>query len=224
MLNKKAIGEVLRALSETYSDVRSGLDFSSPFELLIATILAAQCTDVRVNKVTPGLFARYPTPQAMAACPLEEMEDIIRTCGMYHTKAKNILLTCQILTDKYGGAVPDTMEELTGLPGVGRKTANVVLAFAFGKPAIAVDTHVFRVSNRIGLADAKNVLKTEEHLMKNIPEDTWSTAHHWLIWHGRRVCSSQRPKCEACTLTPWCKHYKSLTRPMPAISIRKKAR
>lgn len=209
MLEKEQISQVLSLLSEAYPDARPGLDFTNPFELLIATILSAQCTDVRVNKVTPALFAAYPTAKAMNECPLEELSEYIRTCGMYHTKAQNIKKTCEILTNEYDGQVPQNREALQSLPGVGRKTANVVLSNAFGEPAIAVDTHVFRVSNRIGLAKASNVEKTEQQLMENIPRDTWSIAHHWLIWHGRRVCDARKPKCEVCTLRTLCKHYQA---------------
>nr|WP_122013448.1 endonuclease III [Maliibacterium massiliense] len=210
MLDKQQIANVLEKLSAAYPDAKPGLHFQNAFQLLIATILSAQCTDVRVNKVTPALFAAYPTPEAMAACPLQELEAYIRTCGMYHTKAKHILQTCQAIVSDFGGKVPETMEQLQKLPGVGRKTANVVLSNAFGVPAIAVDTHVFRVANRIGLAAAKNVEKTEQQLMENIPRDTWSIAHHWLIWHGRRVCSAQKPKCELCPLQAECAHFQKL--------------
>ncbi len=207
MLQKEQTAQVLERLREAYPDARPGLNFSTPFELLIATILSAQCTDVRVNKVTPALFAAYPTAPAMNECPLETLSEYIRTCGMYKTKAQNIKKTCAILTEKYGGEVPADREALESLPGVGRKTASVVLSNAFDIPAIAVDTHVFRVSNRIGLAEAPNVEKTEQQLMAQIPRDTWSIAHHWLIWHGRRVCSARNPACQMCTLRDLCQDY-----------------
>lgn len=204
--DKQRIKDILRALREAYPDVRAGLDFTNPFELLIATILSAQCTDKQVNKITPALFADYPDAFRLASITSEELEPYVKSCGFYTTKAKNIIQTCHILVDKYDGQVPDDLDELQKLPGVGRKTANVVVSNAFGKPAIAVDTHVFRVSNRLGLAHAENVEKTEEQLMQNIPREDWSDAHHWLIWHGRRVCSARKPKCGECTLSPYCEY------------------
>jgi endonuclease-3 len=211
MLQEEKVRTVLQRLALAYPDAKPGLNFHTPFELLIATILSAQCTDVRVNQVTPALFAAYPDAKAMHTCPEEELIGYIRTCGMYRTKAKNIKKTCEILTQRYDGQVPSQREALEALPGVGRKTANVVLSNAFGVPAIAVDTHVFRVSNRIGLADAPNVEKTEEQLMAAIPQDTWSIAHHWLIWHGRRVCTARKPDCAACSLRDICQDYEKRT-------------
>jgi endonuclease-3 len=170
-------------------------------------MLSAQTTDVTVNKATEVLFKVYNKPEDFAVLSQEELESYIRTCGFYKTKAKNIINTSRKIISEYNGKVPDTLEELTKLPGVGRKTANVVLSNAFGKDAIAVDTHVFRVSNRLGLADAKDVEKTEEHLMKNIPRKYWSRAHHWLIWHGRKVCIARKPKCDICSLKEYCKTF-----------------
>ena len=182
-MSKKAI---LAELKRLYPDAGPELHFTNPYETLVATMLSAQCTDKQVNKVTPEVFARYPDATAMAACT-----------------------ACRMIVEKHGGQVPSTMEELTALPGVGRKTANVVLANAFGVPAIAVDTHVFRVSNRLGLADASTVEETERQLMKAIPKSDWRDAHHWLIFHGRRVCKAQHPLCESCTLRPLCKAAKA---------------
>ena len=170
----------------------------------MATILSAQCTDKQVNKVTPAVFARFPDAVSMAAASVDELYPMVKSCG-FKTKANNIIEACKLIVLRHGGEVPSTMEELTALPGVGRKTANVVMANAFGVPAIAVDTHVFRVSNRLGLADAEDVLKTEQQLMKAIPRKDWSAAHHWLIYHGRRVCKAQRPLCESCTLRDMCR-------------------
>lgn len=198
-------GEILKRLEEHYPDAKPGLFFDSAFELLIATILSAQTTDRQVNAVTEGLFAACPDAKSMLKLKQSELEKIIKSCGFYKTKASNVLKTCRILVEKYGGEVPQTMEELTALPGVGRKTANVVLSNAFGIPAIAVDTHVFRVTNRLGLADAKDVLETEKQLMKAIPKEKWSQAHHWLIWHGRRVCYARKPDCGGCFLKDICK-------------------
>jgi len=201
------IKEILRLLEEHYSDATTELKFNNPFELLIATMLAAQCTDRQVNKVTPELFRKYPGPAEMAALTPEELEREIYSCGFYKTKSRNIIETCKILLAKYGGEVPPDMKALTSLPGVGRKTANVVLSNAFGEDAIAVDTHVFRVSNRLGLADANDVLKTEQQLMQNIPKEKWSKAHHWLIYHGRRVCNARKPDCDNCFLQHLCRYW-----------------
>jgi endonuclease-3 len=202
------IGEILKRLEGHYPQAKPGLHFESPFELLIATILSAQTTDRQVNAVTEGLFKTYPDAKSMLMLSQGEMENIVKSCGFYKTKAQHVLETCRILVDKYSGEVPQTMEELTALPGVGRKTANVELSNAFNIPAIAVDTHVFRVSNRLGLANAKDVLETEKQLMDAIPKEKWSQAHHWLIWHGRRVCDSRKPDCGGCFLNDICKYAK----------------
>jgi endonuclease-3 len=206
MSNNEQILEELRRL---YPDAGPELHFTNPFETLIATMLSAQCTDKRVNVVTERLFKTYTCPADLAALTPEELEPQIRECGLYHNKAKNIVAACKVICEQYGGEVPADWEALTKLPGVGRKTANVVWANAFGGDAIAVDTHVFRVSNRLGLADAKNVEKTELQLQQAIPKPVWSTAHHWLIFHGRRVCSARAPKCGECTLAPLCKYHQS---------------
>lgn len=199
--------EIIDILMNTYGGAKCGLDFSTPFQLLVATILSAQCTDVRVNIVTPELFCAYPDPQSMSKAEILDVERLIRTCGFYKNKAKNIVGTSLKLCEQYDGLVPSTMEELTQLDGVGRKTANVVMANAYGIPAIAVDTHVFRVSNRLGLANAKNVEQTEMQLQKAIPKAMWSDMHHALIWHGRKVCAARKPKCEECNLSHLCKYY-----------------
>lgn len=196
--------EILKRLAEHYPDAKPELWFRSPYELLIATILSAQTTDRQVNAVTGTLFEKYPDAASLAAADISEIEAIIKSCGFYHTKARNIQAAAAALMESHGGAVPRTMEELTTLPGVGRKTANVVLSNAFGVPAIAVDTHVQRVSNRLGLAHSDDVFKTEQQLMQNIPKEQWSVAHHWLIYHGRRVCAAQRPKCDTCFLADLC--------------------
>lgn len=195
---------ILDILAATYPDAKPALVFSNPFELLIATILSAQSTDEQVNKVTAKLFAHYKTPQEIAQLTQEQLEEYIKGCGLYKNKSKNILATCKILVEKYGGQVPDTLEQLMELPGVGRKTANVVLSNAFGQDAIAVDTHVFRVSNRLGLACAKDPLETEKQLQQNIPQKYWSQAHHWLIYHGRLICKARKPKCRKCPVESLC--------------------
>ncbi len=208
MQDPKWTEAVLAALDKAHPDAKPELDFTNPFELLIATILSAQCTDKQVNKVTPALFRDRPNAASVAKMTEEELAGYIKSCGFFNTKAKHILSACRDIVERFGGEVPSDRESLQSLAGVGRKTANVVLSNAFGEPAIAVDTHVFRVSNRIGLAEAKTVEKTEQQLMENIPRDKWSIAHHWLIFHGRRVCSAQKPKCESCTLTEYCRYYK----------------
>ncbi|MBE5787927.1 MAG: endonuclease III [Clostridiales bacterium] len=195
---------ILQGLKALYPDAGPELNFTNPYETLVATILSAQCTDKRVNMVTPAVFRDFPDPAAMAQTTPEILFPYVKSCG-FTSKAKNIVAACKIIVEKHGGKIPSTMEELTALPGVGRKTANVVLANAFHVPAIAVDTHVFRVSNRLGLANAKSVEETEKQLMQNIPREDWRDAHHWLIFHGRRVCHSQRPDCANCTLRPLCK-------------------
>jgi len=209
MLDKKEINKVIDLLLELYPDAKAELNFTNPFELLIATILSAQCTDVRVNKTTDSLFKDLKTPEDYLKLTEEELGKRIYSCGFYKTKSKNILETCRILIEKHNGKVPEAIEELMELPGVGRKTANVVVSNAFGTPAIAVDTHVFRVSNRIGLSNSKNVLDTEKDLMKNIDKNMWTKAHHLLIFHGRRVCKARNPLCEECPIRPYCFYYKN---------------
>ena len=209
MLTKAQKNEALAILAATYPNAKPALDFSSPFELLVATILSAQSTDVMVNKCTQELFPVANTPEAIAAMTEEELFPYIKRCGFFNTKGRHILETARILATKYGGEVPASIEELQTLPGVGRKTANVVASNAFGIPAIAVDTHVFRVSNRIGLANAKNVEKTEEQLQKAIPREDWTKAHHWLIYHGRQICDARKPKCEVCPLSHICLYYQA---------------
>ena len=220
--NQRAI---LDGLNELYPDAGPELHFSNPFETLVATILAAQCTDARVNQVTPALFRDYPDPAAMAKATPEEIFPYVKSCG-FKSKAVNIVNASRMIVEQFGGAVPSTLEELTQLPGVGRKTANVVLAFSFGLPAIPVDTHVFRVANRLGLSDALTVEETERQLMDLIPKADWSQAHHWMIYHGRRVCHSQKPECETCTLKPYCKaaHAEQMINPKAEAKKRAQAR
>ena len=204
MLTKAQKTEALAILHATYPNAKPALDFTTPFELLVATILSAQSTDVMVNKCTAELFPVANTPEAIAAMTEETLFPYIKRCGFFNTKGRHILETARILVAEYGGEVPASIETLQTLPGVGKKTANVVASNAFGIPAIAVDTHVFRVSNRIGLADAKNVEKTEEQLQKAIPRENWTAAHHWLIYHGRQICDARKPKCDICPLNHLC--------------------
>ena len=201
--------EILSELERLYPDAAPALHFASPYELLVAVMLSAQCTDERVNKVTAELFRTYNTPQKMLTLSQEQLEQKIFSCGFYHNKAAHILSASRDIMQKFGGEVPSTQEELCTLAGVGRKTANVVYAFAFGGDAIAVDTHVFRVSNRLGLAAGGTPDKVEAGLCAVIPKAQWSQAHHWLIYHGRRVCHSQKPDCAHCTLAPLCAYHQN---------------
>ncbi|WP_238882477.1 endonuclease III [Clostridium sp. YIM B02551] len=209
---KKSTGKILELLKEAYPDAKCELDHNSPFQLLVATILSAQTTDKKVNEVTESLFKEYPDLDSFLTLTHEELENRIKQIGLYRNKAKNIYLMCRQLKDKFNGEVPNTREEITSLAGAGRKTANVVLSNAFGVPAIAVDTHVFRVSNRIGLAEANNVEKTEEQLMKEIPKNQWSHAHHLLIFHGRRCCTARKPNCEGCIINKYCNYFKTINK------------
>ena len=199
---------ILAILDKTYHGMNTALNYKTPFELLVAVILSAQCTDERVNKITARLFPKYNTPKKMGMLTLEQMEELIRDCGLYHAKAKNLLGTCRRLQETFGGVVPDNREDLMSLPGAGRKTANVMLSVAFHQPALAVDTHVFRVSKRLGLAKGEDPLVVEQELLKAIPRDKWSEAHHWLIWHGRKICKARNPLCEECPVREVCPSYK----------------
>jgi len=203
-ITKEIKQEMLKILETVYIDVKPALKFRSPFELLIAVILSAQCTDVRVNITTARLFAHSNTPEAILEMGIEKLENEIRDCGLFRSKAKNIMATCYKLCYEYGGQVPSTFDELITLPGVGRKTANVVVSIAFDTPAIAVDTHVFRVSNRLHLALGETPDEVEVKLKKVIPKSKWSAAHHWLIWHGRLLCKSRVPLCAKCPLQQLC--------------------
>ena len=196
--------EELNILEETYRGAVPQLKFDSVFELLVAVILSAQCTDKRVNEVTKILFPIANTPEKILQLGQSKLEEIIRPCGYFRAKAKHIVGTSEILLSDYGGEVPSEFDELIKLPGVGRKTANVVTSVAFKNPAIAVDTHVFRLANRMKLAEGKTPLEVETGLQKIIPREKWSDAHHWLIWHGREICSARKPKCEICPLSKVC--------------------
>lgn len=204
-LTKTQIRQVKDKMLELYPDVECALCFGSIYQLLISVVLSAQTTDKSVNEITPALFARCPDAASMAKLSEEELQKYIRRIGMYKTKSKNVLNLSKMLVEKYGGQVPDDYDKLIELPGVGRKTANVVLSVGFGQQRIAVDTHVFRLANRIGLTAAKDVLKTELGLMNVLPQDCWSRMHHALIWHGRLVCAARNPKCNECGLEGICK-------------------
>ncbi|SFB36257.1 endonuclease III [Clostridium frigidicarnis] len=202
------VEKILDLLMIEYPDAKCELEHKDAFQLLVATILSAQTTDVKVNEVTKTLFKEYPTVDDFLTLSQDELESRIRTIGLYRNKSKNILAMCKKLKEEFNGNVPSTMDGITSLPGAGRKTANVVLSNAFNVPAIAVDTHVFRVSNRIGLAHAKDVNETEKQLQKNIPKSQWSHAHHLLIFHGRRCCSARKPQCESCKIASYCNFFK----------------
>ena len=202
--------EIFRRLHEDNPDPKTELAYASPFELLIAVILSAQATDVSVNKATARLYPVANTPQAILDLGVAGLSEYIKTIGLYNSKAKNVIETCRLLLERHGGAVPETREELEALPGVGRKTANVVLNTAFRQIAMAVDTHIFRVSNRTNLAPGKNVVEVELKLLKVVPKDYLLDAHHWLILHGRYVCQARKPRCGSCRIEDLCE-YKAKT-------------
>ena len=196
--------KVLDILDDTYPEAECALDHQNVFELLVCVVLSAQTTDKSVNRISPELFSKYPDAKALSEADQADVEEILHSIGMYRTKAKNIISLAKELVIRYHGIVPNTYEELVELPGVGRKTANVVLSVGFGVQRIAVDTHVFRVANRIGLVSEKDVLKTELSLMDCIPEDRWSKTHHSLIFHGRSICDARKPKCKECPIADIC--------------------
>lgn len=209
-MDKQTTSKILEELARLYPNASPALRYTTPYELLVAVILSAQCTDERVNKVTAELFKKHNTPRTMLELTQEELEKYIFSCGFYRNKAAHILSASHDILEKYNGEVPSEHAQLKTLAGVGQKTANVVYAVAFGGDAIAVDTHVFRVSNRLGIAKGKTPDKVEEGLKSAIPQNLWSKAHHYLIYHGRKVCHSQRPDCEGCTLKNLCEYYKNI--------------
>lgn len=207
-MKKNEIIDLINILNKTYPDAKCSLDFETPFELLVAVILSAQCTDDRVNKVTPILFKVCSTPEEFSAIPIEDLENLIHPCGFYKNKAKNIKLTSEIIISKFDGKVPKTMEELMSLPGVGRKTANVVMLEAFNKPqGIAIDTHAKRLSNRIGLSSESDPEKIEKDLISIIPKEYFKDINHVFMWHGRNTCTARSPKCENCPIANYCKSF-----------------
>ncbi len=205
----KYTNQIISILKDLYPDAKPALQYSTPYELLIAVVLSAQCTDARVNKVTSELFKKYNTPEQMVTLTVQELEKYIYSCGFYHNKAEHILSASRDIIERFNGEVPSTIEELMSLAGVGRKTANVVYSVAFEGDVIAVDTHVFRVSNRTGIAEGKTPLEVEKGLNVAIEKKDLRFAHHWLIYHGRQVCHSQKPNCEGCKLKEFCKYYLS---------------
>lgn len=209
---KERMGKIIHILSKEYPDVRIQLNHSNPFELLIATMLSAQCTDARVNIVTESLFKKYKKPEDYMAVPQEELEKDIFSTGFYRAKAKNIRAACASMIEKHGGAVPGTMDELLGLAGVGRKTANVVLGHAYETPGVVVDTHVKRISNLLGMVESEDPVKIEFELMKLIPKELWVIFTHYFIEHGRKICIARRPKCPECKVLHLCEFGLSSTR------------
>lgn len=201
--------KIFSLLEKDYPDAHCELNYSTTFELLVAVILSAQCTDKRVNRITPALFAKYSAPEDFASVPQEELEKLIYSCGFYHNKAKNIIAAAKAIVKDYGGKVPDTFDGLLSLPGVGRKTANVVFSVGYGGDGIAVDTHVFRTARRLNLSQGKTPFEVEKDLMKAVPEGMRNRAHHLLIFHGRYRCKSRRPDCADCRLTEYCNYFKN---------------
>ncbi|MBR1802551.1 MAG: endonuclease III [Clostridia bacterium] len=207
-MKKDYVINVVEKLKQAYPDAKCSLNFETPFEMMIAVMLSAQCTDERVNLTTPALFAKYNTPVSIANAPLKELESLIHPCGFYKNKAKNMKLAAQKILTDFGGEVPQTMEELMTIPGVGRKSANVVMLEAFNHPqGIAVDTHVKRISNRIGLSNKSEPEKIEQDLLKQIPSKYYQDVNHVFIWHGRKTCTARNPKCSECPVCDYCKAY-----------------
>ena len=208
MVKDSDINKILDILEETYPEAECALKHVNTYQLIVAVVLSAQTTDKAVNLVAPALFEKYPTPYELAEAEPEEVAEYIKRIGMYKTKSKNIVGLAKALVENYGGEVPDNYDALVALPGVGRKTANVVLSVGFGHQRIAVDTHVFRGANRIGLTAEKDVLKTELSLMERIPEERWSRTHHSLIFHGRQCCDARKPKCDSCPIEEYCDYVR----------------
>ena len=210
-MTKKKVIELIEILKKSYPDAKCSLNFDSPFQLAIAVMLSAQCTDERVNKTTPVLFEKYKTPVDFISAPISDIEEIIRPCGFHKNKSKSILGLASMVHEKYNDILPDTMEELMNLPGIGRKSANVIMLDAFNNPqGIAVDTHVKRISNRIGLSNKKEPDKIEQDLLKIIPYEYLKDVNHLFIWHGRNTCKAQSPDCEQCKIKNLCSRYKKI--------------
>ena len=209
MKSKKDVKEIIKILKETYPEAECSLDFSNPFQMAVAVLLSAQCTDARVNIVTKELFKVAPTAKEMNTLTIKEIEKYIASCGLYKTKAKNIKGLAEMVMDKYNGEIPDTMEELVKLPGIGRKSANVVMLEAFHNPqGVAIDTHAKRICNRIGISTEESPEKIEQDLLKKIDKDEYFDANHLFVWHGRYTCKARKPECEKCTITKYCNYFK----------------
>lgn len=209
---KKLAGEIIAKLAEHYHEAKTSLNFDNPFQLFVATVLSAQTTDEQVNKITAEIFKEVPTAQVMSGMTAAELEPYLKGCGLYRNKSRFLVEASRIIVDRHNGKIPDDFNELVKLPGVGRKTANVIISSAFGKAALAVDTHVFRVSKRLGLADGATVELVEDQLKSVIPIEAWSSAHHYLIAHGRLICHARKPRCEVCFLKLNCLHAKEMER------------
>ena len=209
MKSKKDVKEIIKILKETYPEAECSLDFSNPFQMAVAVLLSAQCTDARVNIVTKELFKAAPTAEEMNKLTVKEIEKYIASCGLYKTKAKNIKGLAEMVMDKYNGEIPDTMEELVKLPGIGRKSANVVMLEAFHNPqGVAIDTHAKRICSRIGISKEESPEKIEQDLLKKIDKDEYFDANHLFVWHGRYTCKARKPECEKCTITKYCNYFK----------------
>ena len=209
MKSKKDVKEIIKILKETYPEAECSLDFSNPFQMAVAVLLSAQCTDARVNIVTKELFKVAPTAKEMNTLTIKEIEKYIASCGLYKTKAKNIKGLAEMVMDKYNGEIPDTMEELVKLPGIGRKSANVVMLEAFHNPqGVAIDTHAKRICSRIGISKEESPEKIEQDLLKKIDKDEYFDANHLFVWHGRYTCKARKPECEKCTITKYCNYFK----------------
>ncbi|HKQ15508.1 MAG TPA: endonuclease III [Steroidobacteraceae bacterium] len=222
-MNKKKVAAIFARLKSLNPKPTTELEYSTPFELLVAVILSAQATDKSVNLATRTLFKHVNTPQAIAKLGIEGLSNYIRTIGLFNSKAKNVIEMCRILLEQHGGEVPQSREALEALPGVGRKTANVILNTAFGQPTIAVDTHIFRVANRTGLAPGETVRDVEDHLLKVVPPEYLHDAHHWLILHGRYTCVARKPKCPECPILELCE-FREKTRSAPPTAAKKQTR
>lgn len=207
MTKKQRALKIIELLKEEYPDVKCALTYEKPHELLVAVRLSAQCTDKRVNTVTPALFEKFPSVEAFAEADVSDVEEYIKSCGLFHTKARDIVEMCRMLRDIYGGKVPDTIEELVKLPGVGRKTANLIVGDLYGKPAMVCDTHVIRLTNRLGLSEGKDAARVEKQLRAVVPPEEGLMLCHRLVWHGRLVCAARSPKCAECSLREQCKMY-----------------
>lgn len=213
MTKKQRAALAVEALKKEYPDAACSLTYTDPLQLLIATRLSAQCTDARVNLVTPALFARFPTLEAFTEGSVEEIEELIRSCGLYKTKARDIFAACKMLKEEFGGTVPDSMEQLTRLPGVGRKTANLVLGDIYHQPAVVTDTHCIRICGRLGISEGKDPFKVEKQLRSILPPEESSDFCHRIVLHGRAVCTARSPKCEQCRMKDFCKYFKENAKP-----------
>ena len=203
--NDIEIEKIIKALIKAYPDAKCSLDFKTPFQLMVAVVLSAQCTDERVNKTTPSIFAKYPNLEDFVNIPIEELEKLIHSCGFYKNKAKNLKLASEKIMNDFNGILPNNMKDLTSIPGVGRKSANVIMLDAFNNPqGIAVDTHAKRLSNRIGFSNEEDPLKVEQDLLEIIPNKYYKDVNHIFVWHGRNICTAKKPKCDICPISKWC--------------------